>query len=213
MSKQYFENNPKLPKNEHKITLSYKQYLIDLISDAGVFSKNEIDYGTYVLLKYLEVAPSVKTVLDVGCGYGPIGIAIAKTNPHVSVDMIDVNERAVELTKRNIIKNNLKNAQVFLSFAFQNVPNSYNLIVTNPPIRAGKKVIYEIFEEAFHHLEDQGELWIVIRKAQGAESAFAKIQSIFGNALVVKKDKGYHIIKAVKAIKIDDEKINDVIAE
>lgn len=198
MSNQYFENNPKLKKNEHKITLSYKQYLIDLISDAGVFSKNTIDYGTYVLLKNLEISSQVKKVLDVGCGYGPIGIAIAKANPDISVDMIDVNERAIELTKRNIIASNIKNAQVFLSFAFQNVIRTYDLIVTNPPIRAGKKVIYEIFEEAFHHLNIQGELWIVIRKAQGAESAFEKIQSIFGNATVVKKDKGYHIIKASK---------------
>ena len=86
------------------------------------------------------IAPHVKHILDVGCGYGPIGIAIAKDNPDSLVDMIDVNERALELAKRNLVHNNITNANVFLSYAFQNVTKMYDLIVTNPPIRAGKKL-------------------------------------------------------------------------
>ncbi|HHU80011.1 MAG: class I SAM-dependent methyltransferase [Bacilli bacterium] len=198
MSKQYFENNPNLRKNEHKITLYYKQYLIDLTSDAGVFSKNTVDYGTNALLKSLVIAPHVKHILDVGCGYGPIGIAIAKDNPDALVDMIDVNERALELAKRNLVHNNITNANVFLSYAFQNVTKMYDLIVTNPPIRAGKKVVHEIFEGAFDHLNDKGELWVVIRKAQGAPSALEKIKTLFGKVNIVNRDKGYYIIQAIK---------------
>lgn len=198
MSKQYFENNPNLRKNEHKITLYYKQYLIDLTSDAGVFSKNTVDYGTNALLKSLVIASHVKHILDVGCGYGPIGIAIAKDNPDALVDMIDVNERALELAKRNLVHNNITNANVFLSYAFQNVTKMYDLIVTNPPIRAGKKVVHEIFEGAFDHLNDKGELWVVIRKAQGAPSALEKIKTLFGKVNIVNRDKGYYIIQAIK---------------
>lgn len=198
MSKQYFENNPNLKNNKHKITLYYKQYLIDLISDSGVFSKSTVDYGTNALLRNLVVAPHVKNVLDMGCGYGVIGIAIAKDNPQAFVDMIDVNDRAITLTTTNLINNNITNAKAFSSFAFQNVGIMYDLIVTNPPIRAGKKVIYEMFEGAYEHLEEEGELWVVIRKAQGALSALDKIRSLFHNGEVIKKDKGYFIIMGKK---------------
>ena len=112
--------------------------------------------------------------------------------------MIDVNERALELAKRNLVHNNITNANVFLSYAFQNVTKMYDLIVTNPPIRAGKKVVHEIFEGAFDHLNDKGELWVVIRKAQGAPSALEKIKTLFGKVNIVNRDKGYYIIQAIK---------------
>jgi 16S rRNA (guanine1207-N2)-methyltransferase len=196
MSNQYFENNPNIKSVEHKITFYYKQYMIYLTSDSGIFSKREVDYGTNFLLKSLVVSDKVKDVLDVGCGYGPIGIAMAMEHPGVSVDMIDVNERAIALCKRNIEDNRLSNAHAFVSNLYQNITKNYDIIVTNPPIRAGKSIIYEIFSQAFDHLNDGGELWVVIQKKQGALSALAKIQSVFKDAKIIDKDKGYCIILA-----------------
>lgn len=168
-------------------------------TDRGVFSKNEVDFGSKLLIHAFEL-PSMKgPILDVGCGYGPIGLAIARSFPDIQVHMIDINERAVQLAKENAAQNHIDNIKIFESDGFTNVTEfNYAAIVTNPPIRAGKKVVFEIIEESYKHLKPGGQFWAVIQKKQGAPSAKKKIEEVFGEAEIVKKEKGYYILKAKK---------------
>lgn len=168
-------------------------------SDAGVFSKKEVDFGTRLLLETFRFSENYGPVLDVGCGYGPIGLSLAKENPDIKIVMVDVNERALELTAINAKLNKINNIVVQKS----NLLNSLNgqmfsSILSNPPIRAGKKIVHQLFEEAKEHLYDSGELWIVIQKKQGAPSAIEKLESLFKEVTVEKKSKGYFIICAKK---------------
>jgi 16S rRNA (guanine1207-N2)-methyltransferase len=196
LSKQYFENNDLLASNEQIITYYYKQFIIELFSDAGVFSVKQVDFGTNLLIKNVILPENCTKILDVGCGYGPIGITLAKANPKVYVHMIDVNLRAIDLAKRNAEHNNLKNAEIWESDLYTTVEGKYDLIISNPPIRAGKKVVHGVFEGAINYLKPYGELWIVIQKKQGAPSAYSKLTSVFDHVEIIAKEKGYWIIKA-----------------
>ena len=143
MSKQYFENNDLLASNEQIITYYYKQFIIELFSDAGVFSVKQVDFGTNLLIKNVILPENCTKILDVGCGYGPIGITLAKANPKVYVHMIDVNLRAIDLRKRNAEHNNLKNAEIWESDLYTTV-EEIRSHYSNPPIRAGKKLSMSI---------------------------------------------------------------------
>ncbi len=167
-------------------------------TDAGVFSKKGVDYGSKVLIDAMELSPDAE-VLDVGCGYGPIGLSAALMVPDGRVTMIDINERAVELAKRNAERNRIRNVRIVKSDLLAEVKDDeFDVVLTNPPIRAGKETVHRIFEQAHDVLKPGGALWIVIQKKQGAPSAFAKLESIFRETVEVTKDKGYRIIKAIK---------------
>jgi 16S rRNA (guanine1207-N2)-methyltransferase len=142
--------------------------------------------------------PSGKRILDVGCGYGPIGIVLGTLFPKQRIDMVDINDRAIELAGKNIALNKRDNVNVFLSNMYEEVVDKYFDIISNPPIRAGKHIVHAIIVNAKEHLLEGGALWIVIQKKQGAPSAKQKMLETFGNAEVVKKDKGYFILKSVK---------------
>ncbi len=195
---QYFNNDPNLVSNERKITYTFLGENISLISDNGVFSKNRVDFGTNVLLNSLEDLSNITSVLDVGCGIGTIGIAIGKKYKHLHVDMIDVNERAISLTNKNINNNKISNAKVYLSNLYTNVNNKYDMIISNPPIRAGKKIVHGVVEEGYNYLNSNGFIYIVIQKKQGAESMKKKMEEVFNNVEVINKENGYYILKAVK---------------
>lgn len=194
----YFENDPTLSSKPRDVTFRIDGRPFSLVSDIGVFSKNELDYGTYVLLNYVVKQPSSKKVLDVGCGYGPIGICIASFWPLATVDCIDVNARAVELTQGNIQKMQLPQMRAWLSDGFISVTDNYSTIVMNPPVRAGKKVIYRLFADSYAHLEPGGVLYLVMRKDQGAESAMTYLGQWFQDVQRVFREKGYYIIRAMK---------------
>ena len=148
MSNQYFENNDKLESNLKEIVYYYRGKSIKLLTDNGVFSKGGVDFGSSLMLKQIDPVGK-KKILDVGCGYGVIGISLALTEPNAHVTMVDVNERAMNLSRQNASNNGATNVLVKESFAYQNVDDMYDLIVTNPPIRAGKKVVHEILEGSF----------------------------------------------------------------
>lgn len=138
-------------------------------------------------------------VLDVGCGYGPIGLSIAKEFSDRIVHMVDVNERALELAKENASINHITNINIYESDRLVNVKgDQFAVILTNPPIRAGKQTVHDIFEQSHERLVPNGELWIVIQKKQGAPSALEKLKTLFSDVEIVDKSKGYFIIKAIK---------------
>lgn len=168
-------------------------------SDNGVFSKHRVDYGSRVLLDNFDftAVPDGK-FLDMGTGYGPIGLALAKLQPNRTVDMVDVNEIALALAKQNAAANQISNVQIFASNVYFNIKDSYAAIVTNPPVRAGKKVVDAMISGALAHLKPAGTLTVVLQKKQGAPSAKKLMTNLFGNCEIVKRDKGYYILRSVK---------------
>lgn len=197
MPHYFSENNDTLESNPKEIAFSVNGTNIKFNTDIGVFSKGHLDRGTKVLLEYLTLNDSDKKVLDLGCGYGVIGIYLAKKY-ECDIDLVDINNRAIELTKSNVDLNNV-NANVFKSDGFSNVTDKYDLIVTNPPIRAGKKVYYRFFEDSINFLKDEGRLLLVINKKHGAMSAIKFLKTIYLSVEVVGKDKGFNVIACKKS--------------
>ncbi|MBA2876772.1 class I SAM-dependent methyltransferase [Thermaerobacillus caldiproteolyticus] len=199
MSEHYYSKTPSSSSNPQTWKFTLRGNEFTFTTDSGVFSKREVDFGSRLLIEAFENPEVEGDFLDVGCGYGPIGLAIAKSFSERRVEMIDINERAVELANQNKQINHIDNAFVYQSDLFDQVGDKmFAAILTNPPIRAGKNVVYSIFEQSMAHLHPQGELWVVIQKKQGAPSALEKLQSLFPDVEVVKKKKGYYIIKAKK---------------
>lgn len=193
----YFTDNRELDKNRREHTFRFLDCLYIFTTDNGVFSKTGVDYGSYVLLKVIAEQDLKGSVLDMGCGYGPLGIITKSIYPNCQLTMVDVNPRAVELSKINCTQNKVE-CNVFVSDGYQSVDHQFDVIITNPPIRTGKKVIYKMFEDAYTHLNNGGSIYAVIRKQQGADSAKKKFAEIFGNCDVIAKDRGYYILQSRK---------------
>ncbi|MFF3924735.1 class I SAM-dependent methyltransferase [Paenibacillus lactis] len=198
-NQHYYSNQPETAHDRKELKAELRGHSLRFISDAGVFSKSGIDYGSRVLIDAMEFAPDA-SVLDVGCGYGPIGLTAARLAPQGHVTMIDINSRAVELARENARLNGITNVTILESDLFAAVRDqAFDVVLTNPPIRAGKETVHTIFAEAWNHLRQGGQLWVVIQKKQGAPSAKAKLETLFGQVEEVTKDKGYRIFKATKA--------------
>jgi len=191
----HYFTNTNLPSNIKEHTVKIKEKTYKFLTDNGVFSKNGLDFGTRTLLETLDLENIKGEVLDFGCGYGPIGIYI-KDNTNSDVDMIDVNKRSIHLAKENAKLNNV-NVNIFESDIYSNVEKKYDFIITNPPIRVGKKILYEILFGAKKHLKNNGELWLVISKDQGAKSLLKDLEKEY-IVSVQNKNKGFYIIKAIK---------------
>ena len=190
----YFTNEENLKSEIEKVIAEIYGIPFYFYTDNGVFSKGELDFGTELLLKNFKYDnPNNKTLLDIGCGCGPIGIYAAHLG--FAVDMSDVNKRAIHLSKMSLKEQGL-NANVFESDAYKNINNKYDYIVSNPPIRVGKEKLYEIVMNAKEHLKDGGSLWIVVRKQQGAESMLRDMKNVYKTVEVIAKKKGFFIIKA-----------------
>lgn len=194
----YYINDKTLGTNKKKLKYTYLGVDIEVFSDLGVFSKERIDFGTNVLLNNLDVSETAKTILDVGCGYGIIGISLGKKFPEKNITMIDVNERCIELADANIKLNCLKNAKCFFSNLYSNVSDKFDMIVSNPPIRAGKEVVFSVIRDGYLHLNENGSIWVVIQKKQGAPSLEKFMEEVFSNVRIVAKEKGYYILTSKK---------------
>ncbi|MFJ7748107.1 class I SAM-dependent methyltransferase [Peribacillus sp. NPDC097295] len=200
MTEHYYSQKPDVESNPKFWDFKLKGRTFHFKSDNGVFSKKEVDFGSRLLVETFNLNEAVKgNILDVGCGYGPIGISIASAYPERTVEMIDINSRAVELSKENAASNGIANVKVYESDRFEKVGSEqFAAILTNPPIRAGKSVVHEILEESYRSLVAGGELWVVIQKKQGAPSAMDKLELLFGNVEVAVKKKGYYILLSKK---------------
>ncbi|XBP67163.1 class I SAM-dependent methyltransferase [Bacillus velezensis] len=202
MSEHYYSEKPSVKSDKQTWSFTLRNRSYTFTSDSGVFSKKEVDFGSRVLIEAFEEPEIDGDFLDAGRGYGPIGLSLAGAFTDRTVHMIDVNERAVELSNENAEKNGIKNVRIYQSDLFSNIDSAQTFasIITNPPIRAGKKVVHAIFEKSAEHLRASGELWIVIQKKQGGPSAIEKLKELFDEVSVVQKKKGYYIIKAKKSL-------------
>lgn len=189
---QYFTNDD-LPSNVRKTECFVRECKFTFFTDNGVFSKDGLDFGSRLLLDAIPLEEVGGKILDMGCGYGVFGVVLGKiTKAHV--DMVDVNLRALHLAKRNLVENHVDDACVFESNCYENVSSKYSSIVTNPPIRAGKKIVYEIVMNAKNYLDTDGKLFLVIRKEQGAKSLIIDLKKQY-TVEVLEKSKGFFIIK------------------
>lgn len=189
----YFTND-NLESNLKKVVVNVRDKKFVFNTDNGVFSKKGLDFGSRTLLDTLLSLDISGKCLDVGCGYGSIGIILSSFFD-IDVDMIDVNKRAIHLSLMNIKENGVS-ARAFYSDVYENVDEKYDVIVTNPPIRAGKDIVYKILFGARDYLTSGGELYFVINKDQGAKSVIRGLGEI-SSISVLKKHKGFFVVKCI----------------
>lgn len=199
MNDHYYTANP---ESAHKLTpcdFSYRCVSVRFTTDAGVFSRGELDFGTRVMLEALpdEIAGRV---LDLGCGWGAVGVTVGKKWPKCQIVMSDVNERALELARKNAEENGVK-AEACISDGLESIAGEFDYILTNPPIRAGKQTIYKLFAQSAKQLKKEGSLYLVIRKQQGAESAVKYLKTIFTQVETVDKSGGFWVIRCREGAK------------
>ena len=195
----YYQNDESLASRPRDIKYVINDVVFSLTSDRGVFSKNELDEGSRILIETLLPLELGEKVLDLGCGIGPIGLTLAYFHPHLKLTCSDVNTRALALCELNAQSLTLSHRVTCLqSDIYLEIEGKFQTIVSNPPIRAGKKVTYEIYNGAKEHLLEQGSLYIVIRKAQGAKSVKDYLEHLFGNVTVLARSKGYYVLMSKK---------------
>lgn len=193
----YYTDNSDLASNRKSFSYYFDNEKFDFTTDNGVFCKDGVDYGSYLLIKNTYTKQLGSKLLDLGCGWGPIGIIIKRFNPDIEVSSVDINSRAVELTCLNAsINKTLIKACKCTDILTLNL--LFDSILLNPPIRAGKVVIYDMYEKAFQTLSEKGSLYIVIQKKQGASSSFDKLSELFKTVTVLDKSGGYWVIQAIK---------------
>jgi 16S rRNA (guanine1207-N2)-methyltransferase len=199
MTDHYFSSRPGVERDSREITARLQGYTFTFHTDAGVFSKKGIDFGSRLLIETVQL-PETGAILDLGCGYGPVGIACAVFAPQCRITMVDVNRRGLILAEINARRNGVEDrVQIVASDGFVGLQESrFDRILINPPIRAGKDVVYRLFAEAAQHLMPEGELWVVIRKQQGAPSAKERLESLLHPVDLVDKKKGYWILRGKK---------------
>lgn len=189
----YFDKNTSVESKEITIQAKIKNKIYIFKTDNNVFSKKGLDFGTRTLLESLPLDKITGEVLDFGCGYGPVGIYV-KSDTNALVDMIDINERALNLARVNA-KLNKVDVNIFESDVYENINKKYDYIISNPPIRVGKEKLYKILFEAKKHLKTKGELWIVVNKDQGAKSVARDLEEEY-EVNIITKNKGFYVICA-----------------
>ncbi len=199
----YFSEVQDVKSVKKIINYEIKNEKFEFLTDNGVFSKTKVDFGTDVMLRtFLNENKKLENIriLDIGCGYGVVSVVLKRFFEKAKILSTDVNERALELTKENIQKNNrTDDFEVRKSFVFDNISENFDVILSNPPIRAGKQVIFEIYEKSFFHLNKNGEFYCVIQTKHGAKSTKKKLEELFGNCTTLVIEAGYRIFKCIKS--------------
>lgn len=199
MNEFYYTPNPHVVHELHTWNFVLMGNQLTFTTDNGVFSKRTIDFGSRVLIENVNISKMpFGNILDLGCGYGPIGLSLAKAYPNRQFEMVDVNNLALSLAQKNALQNKIENVKIYNSDVYNDVSTQFAGIITNPPVRAGKKVVDAMIRGAVQHLVLGGTLTVVLQKKQGAPSAKKLMNSLFGNCSIIKKDKGYYILESMK---------------
>ena len=199
----YFSEKPEIKSEKKIIKYTIQNKKFEFITDNGVFSKSKVDFGTDLMLnEFLKKNRNLKSegikILDIGCGYGVVSVILKSFYPEASVTLSDVNERALELSEENLKKYNINGYEIIKSNVFEKIEGKFDMILSNPPIRAGKDTIFKIYTEAYEHLNKDGEFYCVIQTKHGAKSTQKKLVEIFGNCDTVTIDGGYRIFLSKK---------------
>lgn len=198
MNDQYYTADPSSQSRPVACAFPYRGYGLSFMTDAGVFSKGELDQGTRLLL---DALPALKgDVLDLGCGWGAIGVSLAKANPDCHVVMADVNHRALGLSRDNLTRNGVQAEVIESDGMAALMDRRFDAVVTNPPIRAGKQVVYKMFADGASCLKPGGALYLVIRKQQGAESCMKYLKTLFAQVEKISKSSGFWVLKASEPV-------------
>ncbi|NLW89785.1 MAG: class I SAM-dependent methyltransferase [Clostridiaceae bacterium] len=200
----YFSAKPETPSEKSRIETRIRGIDFRFMTDTQVFSKRHVDFGTRLMLESAITELLARGIgrgrlLDLGCGYGVVGIAMKRVFPAMEVVMTDINERAVALSRENMKLNRCEFVSVIVSDGFSSIEGDFDVILTNPPVRAGKKTVFSFFDDSYSHLKEGGRLYTVLQKKQGAPSAYKKLQELFGSCEVIYKDSGYHIMRAIRS--------------
>lgn len=196
MMSQYFDNDKSIKSNKKLIEFNFNNKKYNVYSDNGVFSKDKFDYGTRVLLESIDINNLCGNVLDLGCGIGVVGIILGTINKNINIDMVDINERAINLAKENMSLNKVK-GNVFISDVYSNINKKYDYIITNPPIRAGKEVVRKFLLGGYDYLTDDGTLYFVMRKDHGVKSMIKELENKY-MVNILNKDKGFYVVALLK---------------
>lgn len=198
MDTHYFSARPVVPSRPKQIRATLRGREWTFVTDRGVFSRSHVDAGTRLLVEAMRVAPA-DHVLDVGCGYGPVGLVAASLVSHGRVVLIDVNTRAVELAAQNARVNDLRNVEVLQGDGCGPVAGRFfDVAVANPPIRAGKATLRRLVRDIWQHLRPGGRFYFVVRTAQGARTLARDVAGVFGTANEITRQSGYRVYEAVK---------------
>ena len=188
----YFLHDEELKNTDYDVNFSFNGHEFHLVSNNGVFSKKRIDEGSFILINSLLSQNIEGNVLDLGCGYGPVGITLKYFFRNINLVMSDVNSSCIELAKKNSQMNSV-NAKVILSDGFIDLKESFDWIVFNPPIRIGKEKLFKIYLDAFKHLNQNGKFIIVIRKDKGALSHAKYLETLFKSVELIERKSGYYV--------------------
>jgi len=195
--KHYFTDNRELPSDRKEFSFRFLGLDYTFITDNGVFSKAEADEGSLLLVKTVSEEPLGSPLLDLGCGYGLMSLLIKRIQPELSVVGTDINPRAVQCAIASAAKMDLP-VEFKVGDGTSGIDQSFQTVLLNPPIRAGKETVYRLFQESYDILTNEGSLYVVIRRQQGAASAFKELERIFGNVSRLALKKGFEILKSVK---------------
>ncbi len=192
-SEHYFTPRPASRGKRQTFTTTLRGHKLRLVTEPSVFSRARVDRGTRLLVRHMEVGEEDR-FLDLGCGYGVVGIVAALLAPHGQVALFDINERAVALARRNLAANNIQNAEALQGDGFAPLADrTFDVIALNPPIRAGIPVVHRLIDGSKDHLSPAGRFYLVARTKQGVLRLAQKMTEVFGQAEAVAKGGGYRL--------------------
>jgi 16S rRNA (guanine1207-N2)-methyltransferase len=193
----YYQFDEQLQSQPISVSYTFKAVHYTFLSDKGVFSKQKVDFGTHLMLNHIT-QDHVSHILDMGCGYGVVGIVLRQLYPNARLSMFDINPRAVDLSIKNAHTYHILDGHIIVSDGVPPGTEHVDLAVLNPPIRAGKDIVFKLYKQAYDVLVNKGNLYIVIQKKQGAASSHKYLMTLFDSVTCIAKDKGYFVYKATK---------------